>query len=134
MPKVDGFLGKWQMMPELSVYSPSEPPKSGSYEITRDGEKLTFKMNWMSADGEEKSMTYSEICNGQFHPYTDSPIADEICLTLKSDSLLESVAKLAGEVKLTATRELTVDGFMKVTMSANLPDGTPFSHYSVYRK
>lgn len=134
MPKIDGFLGKWVMLPELSEYSSAEPPKSGSYEIVQEGDKLTFIMDWVSAAGKVQNLAYSEICDGQFHPYTDAPIADEICLTLKSDTILESVAKLKGEVKLSAIRTLIGKTQLKVTMSAKTPDGVPFSHHSVYKK
>lgn len=134
MPKIDNFLGKWKMLPEMSVYAAGEPPKSGTYEIVQDGKKLTFIMDWVDAAGEAKHMAYSEICDGQFHPYTDAPIADEICLTLESDHILKSVAKLAGKVKLTAIRETTPQGQLKVTMSAKTPDGTPFGNHSTYQK
>lgn len=134
MPKIDGFLGKWQMQPELSAYEVGEPPQSGTYEIVQDGHKLTFIMDWVDAKDQAQHMAYSEICDGQFHPYTDAPIADEICLILKSDTVLESTARLASEVKLAATRTLVAGNKLKVTMSANLPDGTPFSNHSLYIK
>lgn len=134
MPKIDGFLGKWIMQPELSDYSEGEPPKSGAYEIVQDGDKLTFIMDWVDAAGEAKHLAYSEICDGQYHPYTDAPIADEICLTLKSDTVLESIAKLNGEVKLSAIRTLSANGQLKVSMSAQTAAGKPFTHYSIYQK
>lgn len=134
MPKIEGFLGKWQMRAKMSSYAVGKPPKSGTYEILQDGYKLTFIMDWVDAAGETQHMTYSEICDGQFHPYADAPIADEICLTLRSDRILESVAKLAGEVKLTAIREITAEGQLKVVMSAKTPDGTAFSNHSIYQK
>lgn len=134
MPKIDGFLGSWQMLPEKSNYEMGEPPKSGTYEIVQDGHKLTFIMNWVSAANEAQHMAYSEICDGQFHPYTDAPIADEICLTLQSDTILESIAKLSGKVKLSATRELTPNGYLEVKISAKTPDGKPFTNHSTYKK
>lgn len=134
MPKIEGFLGKWQMQPALSNYELSEPPKSGTYEIVQDGNKLAFIMDWVDAASEAQHMAYSEICDGQFHPYTDAPIADEICLTLKSDTQLESVAKLNGEVQLSAIRTIIDNHQLKVTMSAKTPDGKPFSNHSIYIK
>lgn len=133
MAKIDGFLGKWQMLPEESDYAAGVPPKSGTYEILRNGDKLTFIMNWVSDTGKSQHMAYSEICDGQFHPYTDAPIADEICLTLQSDTILHSVARLNGKVALKAIRQLKANQLI-VTMSANLPDGTPFENHSVYKK
>lgn len=134
MPKLDGFLGKWQMMPEFSNYAAGRPPQSGTYEMLKHADKVEFIMQWVTADGEAKNMAYSEICDGLFHPYTDAPIADEICLTLKSDKILESVARLNGENVLHAIREITEDGHLKVSMAAKLPDGTPFNNHSLYKK
>lgn len=79
-------------------------------------------------------MAYSEICDGQSHLYTDDRVADEIRLTLKSDHILKSVAKLAGAVKLAAICEITTTGQLKVNLSANLRDDTPFSNHSIDQK
>ena len=134
MATVDRFLGRWELVPDQSEYDLGSPPASGMYEIIREGDKLTFKMEWMDAEGIEQKMAYSEICDGKFHAYPNTEIADEICLSLKSDHLLESLAKKNGKIVLSAKRELLTDFDLKVTMSGPLPNGDVYNNVALYRK
>lgn len=111
-----------------------EPPQSGTYEILQDGERLTFKMAWVDGQGGAHAMEYLEVCDGTFHDYPVKAIADEICLSLKSEVLLESVARKDGKVVLSAKRELLSDSDLKVTMSGRKPDGQSYNNVSWYAK
>ncbi len=130
----DKFLGKWEFVPDQSTYEMGSPPLSGTYEIVQDGEKLIFKMVWRDVDGESHELAYSEVCDGKFHAYPHSDIADEICLRLKRDDLLTSSAKKNGEIVLSAERELISDADLKVTMSGLLPDGSDYRNVAMYKK
>ncbi len=134
MSGIDNFLGKWSLVPEKSDYGLGAPPKQGTYEIVQDGDTLTFLMDWIDQAGKHKSMSYSEICDGKLHPYTDSEMADQISLTLVSESILTSQARKGDMVVMDATRELLDKNLMKVTMSGPLPDGTHYQNIAFYEK
>jgi len=134
MNKIEPFLGLWKLIPEQSKYESGTPPQSGSYEIIGDGQQLTFKMDWVDSTGQQKQMTFSEICDGQFHPYADNSAVDEICLKLASPTLSESHAKQSGELQFSASRELLSNHSMKIIQSGKKPDGTWFKNISWYKK
>jgi len=134
MKGIDTFLGKWMLNPDRSNYELGEPPQSGTYEILEKDQILTFKMAWKDSAGDHHEMEYSEICDGKFHEYPVKEIADELCLRLKSESLLESIAKKGGKIVLSAKRELITDTEMKVTMSGRMPEGKSYDNVSWYSK
>ncbi|MDX1417028.1 MAG: hypothetical protein R3293_22680 [Candidatus Promineifilaceae bacterium] len=134
MAKFDQFLGTWELLPEKSRYDEGFPPVKGTYGISADGDRLTFEMAWTDVTGEAHQMAYSEICDGRFHPYADADIADEICLTLKSDALLESVAKKNGITVLIAQRILRTNTELQVIMSGPLPSGGAYRNVAYYKK
>ncbi len=134
MASIDKFLGKWELVAGRSEYELGSPPSSGTYEIIMDGDKLIFRMEWSDSEGKDHEMEYSEVCDGEFHEYPNTEIADEICLSLKHDDLLESSAKKNGEIVLSAKRELISDSDLKVTMSGPLPNGTVYNNVAMYKK
>ena len=131
---LEPFLGKWKLISERCRYEIGEPPQKGTYEILRDGDRLTFLMDWVDQAGEGKQMSFSEICDGTFHIFEDSPAVDEIKLSLLDAANLQSLAKKDGVIIMTADRELQTNRLLKVTMGGPLPDGTNYSNISFYEK
>ena len=134
MKGIERFLGKWTLESEKAAYELGQPPKSGTYEIINNDGVLTFKMAWVDSNDKSHAMEYAEICDGQFHDYHVKEIADEICLNLANESLLESTAKKGGNVVLSAKREVISNSSMKVTMSGLTPDGSTYNNVSWYTK
>ncbi|MCA9987278.1 MAG: GNAT family N-acetyltransferase [Anaerolineales bacterium] len=133
MPTVDRFLGLWEFQPDEARYDLGAPPRAGSYEIIAEGEKLTFVMKWVDQAGESHEMAYSEQCDGQIHPI-QAPTADQMSLTLKSDTVLESVAFKDGATVMTASRELLDEATLEVIMGGPLPDGSQYRNRSIYKR
>lgn len=131
---VEKFLGKWTIDSERSEYQLGDPPKQGTYEIVQEENKLTFLMDWIDQADEHKQMSFSEICDGEFHPYEASEAIDEIKLELLDGPILESLAKKGEMIVMTAQRELLSDSLMKVTMGGPLPDGTAYKNVAFYEK
>lgn len=134
---IDKFLGLWRLDATYSEYQLGQPPLSGSYQIDAEDQKLTFTMKWLDAQHQSHEMAYSEVLDGEFHPYLDSPLADQICLKLTRPDLLESIAKKAGQIVLSARREhLVFEGreALKVKMSGPLPDGSSYTNTAYYFK
>jgi len=134
MEIIDNFLGRWALLPEQANYEFGVSPFSGTYEIIKEGETLTFNMDWVDSEGKAQSMSYSEICDGKFHEMKITSIADELCLSLKSSTILQSIAKKNDEVILSATRELITPNTLKVTMSGTLPEQGSYNNVSIYTK
>ncbi|HKJ28051.1 MAG TPA: hypothetical protein VJ965_10460 [Anaerolineales bacterium] len=132
MTGIENFLGKWMFIPERAAYEFGPPPKSGTYEILQDGQTLMFNIAWVDDKGEAQAVSYAEVCDGEFHDYPVKQAADEICLSLKHAALLESEARKGGRVVLSAKRELVSEDEMKVTMSGDRPDGSPYRNVSWY--
>lgn len=135
MPTIEKFLGLWTLQPEQADYEIGNPPQEGTYEITLlEDNKVNFGMAWVDQAGQSHSQSYAEIADGRLHPHENSAVADEISLTLKSDTLLESVARKDGIDILTAERHLLADDQMKVIMSGPLPQGGRYQNISIYKK
>ena len=133
MPTVDKFLGLWEFQPDEARYELGAPPRAGSYEIIAAGAKLTFLMKWVDQAGEAHEMAYSEQCDGQVHAI-EAPTADQMSLTLKSDTVLESVAFKDGVTVMTASRELLDGDTLEVIMGGPLPDGSHYRNRSIYKR
>lgn len=134
MSGLDKFIGKWSLIPEKCDYELDQPPQRGTYEIVVDGERVTFLMDWIDSVGEHKTMSFSEICDGQLHPYEAPGPIDQISLTLVDEVSLSSMAKAGDVVVMNATRELLSEKLMKVTMSGPLPDGGDYRNIALYEK
>ena len=134
MSGLEKFLGKWTLVPEKSDYGLGQPPQSGTYEIVQEGERVSFLMDWIDHEGEHKTMSFSEVCDGKLHPYEGEGPVDQISLTLEGDSFLNSQARAGGAVVMDATRELLSETSMKVIMGGPLPDGTAYQNIAFYEK
>lgn len=128
------FLGKWTLIPEKCEYGVGEPPKQGTYEIIAEDDQVTFLMDWIDHFGEHKTMSFSEVCDGQLHPYDGPGLVDQIILTLDGENVLSSVAKSGDVLVMNATRELKSDNLMRIVMSGPLPDGSEYQNIAFYEK
>lgn len=128
------FLGTWILNPEASKYEAGTPPRKGSYTITKQAEKLLFRMIWTDTAGQEFDREYSERPDGKEHPYENKQMADAIRLTPISETILESEAIKDGRITMKARRELLDDSTMQVTLEGMLPDGQSYLNISRYRK
>lgn len=129
------FLGTWELEPAQAQYEAGQPPKSGTYAIAFDGERLHFTVDWVTADDKPMHTAFSAIADGQEHPFENPAQADSTCYTLTDAHMLENTASKGGQVIATARRTLSEDGqTMTVTQSGKLPDGKPFSNVAVYVK
>ncbi|MEM8862715.1 MAG: hypothetical protein AAGD96_30770 [Chloroflexota bacterium] len=131
---IEKYLGKWIMDTSRSNYQLGDPPQKGTYDIIQEDDRLVFLMDWVDQAGDQKQMSFSEICDGEFHPYHNSPAVDEIQLQLMDGPILQSLAKKDGIIIMEAQRELLSEQLMKVTMGGPLPDGSSYQNISFYEK
>ena len=135
MTKPDPFLGTWELIPDQSRYEFGRPPASGTYRITANETGYSFIIHWTTADGQPMNAAYDAIPDGQQHPYENTAVADAVSLTRVSEQQLDSASFKAGRQIAHASRVLSADGqTMTITQSGRMPDGTPFSNHSLYRR
>lgn len=129
------FLGSWQLIVESCDYQQGDPPRSGSYEISEESERLVFKMRWIDAEGASHEMQFSGVPDGSQEPFAGGELADALCVESVSPRELNSVATFRGKRRMVAQRQLDETGMaMRVTQVIFLPDGSHLANVAVYRK
>jgi len=134
LQEISRFLGVWHLIPEQSAYEVGTPPLSGQYQIVQNGIELTFTMMWVDEAGQEQATSHIERCDGRFYPYNNPAIADDRCLKLRHERLLESLVRKDGALVLATIRELLVDSRLKVTIAGVLESEQIYRNISFYRR
>jgi len=131
----DLFLGTWQLQADLSDYAFGQPPAEGIYLISRYGEGYKFDITWTTIEGQQMETSYVGVPDGEKYPFENPQIADAVSLTRVDELILDSETFKDGRRLTHARRELIENrDRMRVTQSAETPDGTVFSNISYYQK
>jgi hypothetical protein len=135
----DSFLGVWLLIPELSIYQVGEPPASGRYEISANGDRLEFAVRWTSqANGPEQTTAFGGPADGSAItlPVPAGVSApDTFTITRIDAQTLDSAALMQGETVSYARRRVSDDGsLMSVVQETHLPDGRIVRNFQVYRR
>jgi hypothetical protein len=127
------FVGDWAFVQEEAHYEVGQPPLEGKYRIHPIGEMLEITAEWTAADGQNYSVVYHSIPDGEQHPYENSTVADTISTKLVDETTMDT-AVFKDEVMVSyARRTLSEDGHrMTVEQQGFRPDGSSFSNRSVY--
>ena len=135
----DGFLGHWQLVPELSLYALGPPPLRGTYLIRRDGDTVQLQLRWaMPPDGPEQAIAFGGPMDGTPQPVADAGSGagpDSFTLTRVDASTLDSAALRNGAVVAYARRVVSADGsLLAVVQEGPHPEGGRFRNFQVYRR
>jgi len=134
MPSADAFLGAWVLDPAACNYSLGAPPREGRYTISRDGQALTVRMEWVDDSGMRLADAFSAVPNGQLQSYRGAGI-DHISMSLLDDKILDSAAYRGDLRVMLARRILSADHrTMTVVMSGPKGDGSSWENRAVYRR
>ena len=60
----DKFLGRWQLVPELSQYELGELPRSGTYVLESLGGALSVAISWIDGQGQSGETSYGGPMDG----------------------------------------------------------------------
>ncbi|MEO1014439.1 MAG: hypothetical protein AAFX08_04545 [Pseudomonadota bacterium] len=132
-PSIEGFLGEWILDPSSCRYEQGEPPKSGRYVISRLGDDLAFRMEWIDADGAAHEQSFVSRPDGRPEVFNGGDLADALTTTTPAEGVLETRASYRGQDRMTALRTLSVDGMsMEVIQTVTLPDLSEVSNRAVY--
>jgi hypothetical protein len=140
MSEADGFLGSWELLPELSLYEVGVAPASGRYEIAPAGSAgVEVSIRWtMEAGGPEHATSFGGQPDGQAIPLeagAGGAGPDAFSLTRVDSRTLDSAALRQGAVVAFARRVASLDGqLLAVVQEGSRPDGTRFRNFQVYRR
>ena len=141
MAEEDRILGRWQLVPELSVYQAGSPPASGLYVISRSGDRFDFSISWQTElGGPEVSVSFGGPGDGSVQSLNvpvDAPAGtpDALTITRVDDAILDSEARAAGRVVAYARRQVSDDGqLLAIMQEVRLPDGRGLRNFQVYRR
>ena len=130
------FLGLWQLIPESCSYEQGDPPKSGTYRIeeNRDG-SLQFTADWVGADDDTGSVTFSGFPDGTRMPFNAGELADALAVDAVSARELNTYAYMDGREIMVAQRQLDSTGqAMRITQVVRLPNGESPANVAIYRR
>ena len=132
---ISGFYGIWELISEKCSYSIGEPPKSGTYEINFDRDKVHFHVSWEDKDYKKFQVKFAGIPDGIKYPYEDNPHVDTVKYEITSAGDFMSIAYKGHLIINEASRVLSEDGnFLYVTQKVLGPDGELHANSSVYKR
>jgi hypothetical protein len=134
----DRFLGRWQLVPELSQYELGEPPQSGIYAVESSGGVLSVDIIWVDGKGQAGQTSYGGPMDGSLIELEAAASGSEadthLTLTRIDGATLDSAVLLEGEVVAWARRIASADGeLLSVVQAGSDPEGRPFRNFQVYR-
>jgi hypothetical protein len=77
----DYLFGTWELVPQLSVYINSKPPKSQTRIYRQHGDEVDATIVTVTANGTEQRSTYIAPYDGQPHPVTGLANAETAAFT-----------------------------------------------------
>ena len=139
MTPADRFIGRWELIPEMSLYAVGEPPAAGLYVIEEPVPgTMQFRVTWrMHGDQEDRSTGFAGPSDGSRTglPVTVAGAPDALTITRVDERTLDSAA-LRGEERVAyARRVVSTDGaLMAVVQEAVTPSGDRLRNFQVYRR
>ena len=133
----DLFLGKWELIPELSLYAMGAPPAAGLYVIERVPTGIAVRVEWTMQPGDPtRSTAFGGPDDGSVQAMpTGAPGPDGFSLQRVDARTLDSSAFREGKVIAYARRVASHDGqLLSVVQESNTPDGKSIRNFQVYRR
>ncbi len=130
----DAFLGEWELVPELSLYENGEPPRSGTYRLSLDGDAIAASIDWVDAQGASETVAFGGPLDGS-EVVLDTQGPAVLALERLDAATLDSVVRVAGQQVAWARRRASDDGqLLAVVQTGATPEGEPFRNFQVYRR
>lgn len=134
----DRFLGRWELIPELSIFQTGTPAVSGLCTIELHGRMCHVAIAWreLGAEGDQ-TVGFASPIDGEIQrtPAYRPGFPDGFSLIRVDEGTLDSHAYIGDEVVMYSRRAASADGQLLSTVhEQNLP-GQPHSrNFQVYRR
>lgn len=134
----DLFLGRWQLVPELSIFQRGEPPESGITVIQLQGQMCHVAMAWRAVGAEgDQHVGFAAPLTGEIQRNPSAPrgVPNGFSLTRVNNRTLDSSAYIDGLEVMYSRRATTTDGtLMATTHHQFLPNTPATTNYQLYRR
>lgn len=131
---MDGYLGTWILVPELSLYEEGTPPASGIYRISQHEDVVRVSVDWEALDGSKHHIEFQAPDIG-VKQSSSAPGTSHFSITRVSPLILDSRAYVEDVEVAYARRHASHDGLLLTTVQVGRrPNGTSFRNFQVYRR
>ena len=128
------YLGRWELVPELSLYESGDAPRQGNYVLEASGEGVAVEIDWIDGQGESGSARYSGPIDGSEIPI-EGPGSPKLTMTHVDEGTLDSAVYVDGQQVAWAQRRASANGqLLAVVQTGREPEGQPFRNFQVYRR
>ncbi|MEM1248220.1 MAG: hypothetical protein AAGA81_10910 [Acidobacteriota bacterium] len=128
------YLGRWELVPELSLYESGDPPRRGTYVLEANGDDVAVEIDWIDGEGESGAASYGGPTDGS-EIAIDAPGSPKLTMTHVNEGTLESAVYVGGNEVAWAQRRASADGeLLSVVQAGRDPEGQPFRNFQVYRR
>ncbi len=140
MNDTDAYLGRWQLVPEFSLYEHGPLPARGVYEIERTELGLQFRIRWsLGAEFPEQSTAFAAPPDRTPRRLpsagTSARGPDSFTITRVDERTLDSATSREGTLVAHARRVASADGrLLAVVQEGSRPDGGRYRNFQVYRR
>lgn len=130
----DGFLGTWELIPELSLYQQGPCPVWAEYEIQERDGNLHLRVAWEMEDGGRSETAFGGPPDGSLRSI-EAPGVTGLRIERRDPHTLDSCAESDGEVVAWARRVASRDArLLAVVQEGRAGDGARFRNFQVYRR
>ena len=127
------YLGTWQLIPELSIYQSGEPPASGVYVISADGDNINFDISWTDLAGQSHELAFGGPLDGYLYE-TDAHGVTHVMYEAIDERTLDSTAFVDELIVLYARRVASADGELLAVSQTQPGEQGAVTNFQVYRR
>lgn len=131
---MSGWLGVWELIPDLSICSEGGAPQRATYTIAEDGDNLRFTIKWTDAGGKNFEVTFAAPPDGT-SVESPAPDVDTFSVLAEDAQTLSGNAIFKGREVGLAMRRVSDDGqLLSVMQKRDFEDGPQDVSFQVYRR
>ena len=130
----DRFLGRWLLVPELSLHEYGPVPTGGEYRIEQEDRLIRITARWSWANGSTFDEQFVGKDDGSWQPH-DGPGAEAYTINRIDANTLDSAAFRAGASIGYSHRVASHDGTLLVVVQDGAREnGDKFRNFQLYRR
>ena len=129
------LIGTWKLNVEKSKYSPGPAPRSATLTYAQDGQNIRNTSQTVDAQGNQTTVVFLHIYDGQPHPTTGSPLFDASAYNRLDPNTYAFSRLKGGKLVGVGWAVVSQDGkTWTVTQTGPDANGRPVNSVAVYDK